>query len=408
MRAYLDNSATTPVASEVMEAMLPYFSGEFGNAQSVHSFGQRAKAAVETARRNVAALINASPAEIVFVSGGTEADNLALRGTVDANRRHGNHIITSSIEHPAVLATCQALEAEGFSVTYLQVSRHGRVDAEDVRRALRPETFLVSIMHANNETGVVQPIEDIARVISEARATRPVAQAVQPASRRQPAAPIFHTDAVQSVAKIPVDVGKLGVDLLSLSAHKIHGPKGVGALFVRKGAKIGKLFYGGHHERDRRPGTENVSGIVGLGKAAELARGGLNERIERMRDLRDYLEHRILSRLAAVRVNGDVTTRVPAVSNLSFRDLDGEGLLIALDLKGVAVSTGSACASGSLEPSHVLVAMGLTKEEIRGSLRFSLSAFTTREEVDFALDSVEEVVSRLRALAPGEFAADSR
>ena len=387
MKVYLDNSATTQVAPEVIDAMLPYFSAEIGNAQSVHSFGQRAKAAVEKGRRQVAELINASPTEIVFVSGGTEADNLAVRGIAEAHREHGRHIITTKIEHPAVLATCQSLEQAGFRVSYLPVSSSGRVSVDEVRAAIGNDTILISVMHANNETGTIQPIEDIAAVVGEARA-------------RGAAHLHLHTDAVQSAGKIAVDVKRLGVDLLSLSGHKIHGPKGVGSLYVRKGVRLAKLLYGGHHERDRRAGTENVPGIVGLGCAAELARIQLSERRARMLELRDYLEEQLAARILDARVNGDPEHRVPNISNLSFEGVDGEGLLIALDLKGIAVSTGSACASGSLEPSHVLQAMGLARERVRGSLRFSLSAYTTREEIDYAVAALEGTLTRLLEMIP--------
>jgi len=387
MKVYLDNSATTAMAAEVIEAMLPYFADEMGNAQSVHSFGQRAKAAVEKARREVAALINAAPAEIVFLSGGTEADNLALRGIAEAHGDFGRHIITTKIEHPAVLATCEALEAAGYRVTYLPVSRNGIVSIDDVRQAISDDTTLISVMLANNETGTIQPIDGIAGVITEARS-------------RGLDHLHFHTDAVQAVGKIPVDVKRLGVDLLSLSGHKFHGPKGIGALYVRKGTRLGKLLYGGHHERDRRAGTENVPGIVGLGRAAELARTHFDERMNRMRELRDHLEREVISRFPGVRVNGDKQERVPNISNMSFEGVDGESLLIALDLKGIAVSTGSACASGSLEPSHVLQALGLTREEVRGSLRFSLGAFNTRDEIDYAVAALVETVARLREMIP--------
>jgi cysteine desulfurase len=387
MKVYLDNSATTAMAAEVIEAMLPYFSDEMGNAQSVHSFGQRAKAAVEKARREVAALINAAPAEIVFVSGGTEADNLAVRGIAEAHRDYGRHIITTKIEHPAVLATCESLEGAGYRVTYLPVSRSGLVSIGDLRQAISDDTILISVMLANNETGTIQPIEEIAGVAAESRA-----HGLDHLH--------FHTDAVQAVGKISVDVNRLGVDLLSLSGHKIHGPKGIGALYVRKGTRLTKLLYGGHHERDRRAGTENVAGIVGLGRAAELARTQLDERINRMRELRDYLEREATSRFADVRVNGDRQQRVPNVSNMSFGGIDGESLLIALDLKGIAVSTGSACASGSLEPSHVLQALGLTRDEVRGSLRFSLGAYTTRDEIDYAVSVLAQTVARLREMIP--------
>ena len=389
MKVYLDNSATTAMAAEVIEAMLPYFSDEIGNAQSVHSFGQRAKAAVEKARREVAALINASPAEIVFLSGGTEADNLALRGVAEAHGDHGRHIVTTKIEHPAVLATCEALEGAGYRVTYLPVSRSGTVSIDDVRQAIGDDTILISAMLANNETGTIQPIEEIAGVVAEARA-------------RGLDHLHFHTDAVQAVGKVPVDVKRLGVDLLSLSGHKIHGPKGIGALYVRKGTRLAKLLYGGHHERDRRAGTENVPGIVGLGRAAEIARVQLDKRTSRMLDLRDHLEQEVTSRFSDVRVNGDKKQRVPNVSNMSFGGIDGESLLIALDLKGIAVSTGSACASGSLEPSHVLQALGLSRDEVRGSLRFSLGAFNTRDEIDYTVSVLAETVTRLREMIPAD------
>ena len=389
MKVYLDNSATTAMAAEVIEAMLPYFSDEIGNAQSVHSFGQRAKAAVEKARREVAALINASPAEIVFLSGGTEADNLALRGVAEAHGDHGRHIVTTKIEHPAVLATCEALEGAGYRVTYLPVSRSGTVSIDDVRQAIGDDTILISAMLANNETGTIQPIEEIAGVVAEARA-------------RGLDHLHFHTDAVQAVGKVPVDVKRLGVDLLSLSGHKIHGPKGIGALYVRKGTRLAKLLYGGHHERDRRAGTENVPGIVGLGRAAEMARVQLDKRTSRMLDLRDHLEQEVTSRFSDVRVNGDKKQRVPNVSNMSFGGIDGESLLIALDLKGIAVSTGSACASGSLEPSHVLQALGLSRDEVRGSLRFSLGAFNTRDEIDYTVSVLAETVTRLREMIPAD------
>lgn len=394
MKVYLDNSATTAVAKEVVDAMLPYFSTEIGNAQSVHSFGQQAKAAVEKARREVALLINSAPNEVVFVSGGTEADNLAIRGIAEAHRDSGRHVITTSIEHPAVLATCEALLRDGYDITYLPVDRGGLVSIDDVRRAIRNDTILISVMLANNEIGSLQPIDEIASLVKEIRGNGQKHLHL-------------HTDAVQAVGKVAVDVGKLGVDLLSLSGHKIHGPKGTGALYLRKGTKVVKQLYGGHHERDRRAGTENVPGIVGLGCAAELARVHLQERMDRVRDLRDYLEHEVTSRFEGVRINGDKQHRLPNISNLSFEGVDGESLLIALDLKGIAVSTGSACASGSLEPSHVLQALGLSREEVRGSLRFSFGAFNTRDEIDYVISVLSETVTRLREMSPESEAVDT-
>jgi cysteine desulfurase len=389
MRIYLDNSATTRVLDETLQTMLPFLSDELGNAQSVHSFGQRAKAAVENARRQVASLIGGSPNEIVFVSGGTEADNHAISGIAEAHKSLGRHIVTTAIEHPAVLATCGALEQVGFRVSYLPVSPSGLVNVDDLRGAIEPETLLVSIMHSNNETGTIQPIGEVARVVAEFR-ERGFKQLH------------LHTDAVQSIGKVAIDVKQLGVDLLSLSGHKFHGPKGIGALFIRKGTRLARLLHGGHHERDRRAGTENVPAIVGMGKAAELAGMFLAEGASRMKALRDRLEAQVMSRLAGVRINGSTESRLPNVSNLSFAGVDGESLLIALDLKGIAVSTGSACASGSLEPSHVLSALGLSRQEVRGSLRFSLSTLTTKDEIDYTAKVLEETVNRLRDMSPEE------
>jgi cysteine desulfurase len=385
MRIYLDYNATTPVDPAVLAAMLPYFSENFGNAGSVHSAGQRARAAVDAARESVAALIGAVPNEIVFTSGGTEADNLGIFGAVAASQKSRKHVITTAIDHHAVLHSCEELARQGVDVTFVPVGRgpasQGIVDPEDIRRALRPETVLITVMHANNELGTIQPIEEIGRIAAEAGVR-------------------FHCDAVQSAGKVPLDVRSLGVDLLSISAHKFCGPKGVGALFVRSGTRIVPRAWGGHAERDRRPGTENVPGIVGIGKAAELARLKLTEDASRIRALRDRLEASLLERVPSVRVNGDRTRRVPNTSNLTFVGAGGEALLIALDLQGVACSTGAACSSGSTEPSHVLTASGLSREDARSSLRFSLGRPTTSEEVDYAISVIPAVVERIRALSP--------
>ena len=380
-RVYLDNNATTPLAPEVFEAMKPYWLEDYGNASSIHWYGQRAKAAMETAREQVARLLNARPGEIVFTSGGTEADNAALVGVVEAARAETKHIITTAIEHHAVLHTAKALEKRGVSVTYVRVGSSGVVDPADVARAIRPETVLISVIHANNELGTIQPLEEIGRLARQHDI-------------------YFHTDAVQSVGKIPVDVEKLDVDLLSLSAHKLYGPKGVGALYIRKGTVLRPLLHGGHHERDRRPGTENVPGIVGLGKAAELAQGLMAEDATRLANLRDRLEESLLSRVPLVTVNGDRQRRLPATSNLSFDFIEGEGFVIAMDLRGIACSTGAACSSGSLEPSHVLSAIGKTPGQARASIRFSLGRFNTPEDIDYALEIVPAVAEQLRAVSP--------
>jgi len=388
MAIYLDYNATSPVDTRVLEAMLPYFGDAFGNASSIHSAGQHARAAVDRARESVAELLGARPSEIVFTSGGTEAANLAILGAVQAHTfRNGTgseskkHIITTQIEHHAVLNTCQELERRGFEVTYVAAGSDGVVDPEDIRRAIRPETLLISVMHANNETGTIQPIEEIGRIAGEADV-------------------YFHCDAVQSAGKLPLDVNRLGVDLLSISAHKIHGPKGVGALFVRPETPLEPQFFGGHHERDRRPGTENVPGIVGFGKAAELARQGLGQDTRRIGALRDRLEEALLASIPSVRVNGDRKRRASNTTNLTFSGAGGEALVIALDLEGIACSTGAACSSGSVEPSHVLKAIGLSDDEARSSLRFSLGRSTTLEEIEMAAAVIPRVVNRIRALSP--------
>jgi cysteine desulfurase len=389
-RVYLDYNATTPVDPAVVETMLPFLGENFGNAGSVHTPGQRARAAVDSARESVAALIGADPDEIVFTSGGTEADNLAVFGTVAASTRPRMHVITTAIEHHAILHSCDELVRQGVDVTVVAVragsDSQGIVDPEEIRRAIRPETVLITVMHANNELGTIQPIEEIARIAAEAGVC-------------------FHCDAVQSAGKVPLDVKKLGVDLLSISAHKFCGPKGVGALYVRAGRQIARRSYGGHAERDRRAGTENVPGIVGIGKAAELARKLLSEDSARIRSLRDRLEAALLDRIPHVLVNGDRARRVPNTSNLSFPGAGGEALLIALDLQGLACSTGAACSSGSTEPSHVLLAAGLSHDHARSSLRFSLGRPSTSADIERAIEIIPGVVGRIRGLSPRERAS---
>jgi cysteine desulfurase len=382
-RTYLDHNATTPVDPAVLEAMLPYFSREFGNASSIHTFGQRARAAVETAREQVAALVGGRAPEIVLTSGGTESDNHAIFGVVQAASgvRPAAHVITTAIEHEGVLNTCQELEKQGVAVTYLDVSRDGLIDVEELRKAIRPETVLISVMHANNEIGTVQPLEEIGRIAEE----RDI---------------YFHTDAVQSAGKIAVDVRACGIDLLALSGHKIYAPKGVGAIYIKGGTRLRQLLYGGHHQRGFRPGTENVAGIVGLGKAAELARLALVEDAARISGLRDRLEQGLLSRVPDARANGAGALRTPNTSNITFSGIEGEALVIALDLKGVACSTGAACSSGAVEPSHVLTAIGLPAAEARASVRFSLGRGSSAAEIDRAVEIVVETVGQLRRLSP--------
>ena len=378
-RVYLDNNASTPLLPEVRQAMLPYLGEEqFGNASSIHHYGQQTRAGVERAREQVAALLGCREAEIVFTSGGTEADNLALFGLAKA----GDHLITSTIEHHAVLNSAKRLEALGCEVTYVPVDGRGLVDPGDVRRALRKNTKLISIMMANNETGVLEPVEEIGKVAAEADVW-------------------FHTDGVQAAGKVPVSVKQIGCDLLSISAHKIHGPQGAGALYVRKGTLLEAMLYGGRHERSRRAGTENVAGIVGLGAAAEIARVGLEQgEDKRLGGLRDRYEKTVLEQIEAVGVNGGSASRVPTTSSIWFDYIEGEAMVIAMDLKGVAVSTGAACSSGAIEPSHVLTAMGLSPERARASIRFSLGKQNTAEDVDYALSVLPEVLGRLREISP--------
>ena len=377
-RVYLDNNATTPVLPEVFEAMKPFYLEEFGNASSIHHYGQRARSAVEKARGSVAALLNARPAEIVFTSGGTEGDNAAIFGLTSK----GDHVITSTIEHSAVMNSCKRLEQMGCEVTFVPSNARGEVEPEEIRKALRPNTRLISIMMANNETGVVQPVEEISRIAHEADV-------------------FFHTDAVQAAGKIPIDVQKIGCDVLTISGHKIHAPQGTGAVYIKRGTLIQPMIYGGSHERQRRAGTENLPGIVGLGKAAELSKAWLegNGPAE-MSALRDRLQNSILDAVSDVGINGDGAIRVPNTTNLWFDYIEGEALVIALDLKGLAVSSGAACSSGAIEPSHVLLAMGLSHERARSSVRISLGKQTAGEDVDFAIKVLPETVARLREISP--------
>jgi len=380
-RIYLDNNATTPVEPAVFDAMLPFFSTDFGNASSIHSYGQRCRGAVEGARASVAALLGAKPAEIIFTSGGTEGDNAAIFGVVNAASSEKKHVITSKIEHNAVLNVCQELQRRGVEVTYVPVSREGVVDPDDIHRALRPETVLISIMYANNELGTVQPIEEIGRIAAEADV-------------------YFHTDAVQAAGKLPIDVNKLGVDLCAISGHKLNAPKGAGALYIRQGTHLQPHTFGGRHERGRRPGTENVPGIVGLGKAAELAQKWITEDGPRVAMLRDRLQEALLAQVPEARANGSRAPRTPNTANITFFHIEGESLVIALDLKGLACSTGAACSSGAVEPSHVLTAVGMPPEEARASIRFSLGHNTTADEVDFALGVIPGAIEKLRELSP--------
>ncbi|HEV7376115.1 MAG TPA: cysteine desulfurase family protein [Pyrinomonadaceae bacterium] len=386
-RVYLDHSATTPVDVRVVEAMLPYLTTKFGNASSVHFFGQEARAAVDRARREVAALTGARPNEIVFLSGGTEANNLAIRGLAEAAEGHGRHIITSQIEHSSVRGICDALEKKGWEITRLPVYEDGIVRVEDVRASFRPDTVLITLMLANNEIGTIQPIGEIGALVHEERAR---------GNRHL----WLHTDAVQAAGRMPLDVEKLGCDLLSLSAHKLYAPKGVGALFVRRGVRLVTQNVGGHQERERRAGTESVAGIVAFGAAARLAYEEMDERALHVRGLRDYFEAGVAERVEDIVFNGNREKRLPHLSNISFRFIEGEGLLINLDLQGVAVSTGSACSSGSLEPSPVIRAIGRNDELARGSIRFSFGKDNTVEDVDYVLEVLPRAIANLRRLSP--------
>lgn len=378
---YMDHSATSPVDPQVLKEMLPYFKENFGNASTLYSLGREARTAMEKARKQVASLIGANPDEIYITSGGTESDNIAIKGTVNRLQNQGHHIITSAIEHPAVEETCKYLEKNGFEVTYLPVGAEGIVKVADVEAAIKKETILITVMHANNEIGTIQPIAKIGELANEKGI-------------------YFHTDAVQTVGKIPVDVNELKVDMLSISAHKLYGPKGIGALYIRKGTRLDPLLHGGGHERGIRPGTENISGVVGLGKACQLAEENLEVSMKQISNLRDKLIEGVLEQIDQSYLNGHPTQRLPNNANFRFSSIEGESLVLQLDAKGIASSTGSACSSKKLEPSHVLMAIGLKEVDAHGSLRLSLGKENTEEEIDYVIESIKEVVERLRSISP--------
>lgn len=380
-RVYLDNAATTRLLPEVLEEMVPYMTELYGNPSSPHDFGQKAASGLSKARQQVANAINADPSEIIFMSGGSEADNTAIRGIAERYSKKGKHIITTAVEHHAVLHTCQLLERNGYEVTYLPVDEYGMVRVDQVREAMRPDTVLVTVMFANNEVGTIMPIAEIGALCHEKGV-------------------YFHTDAVQAVGHLPIDVKAMHIDMLSMSAHKFHGPKGVGALYVRRGIVLPPLIYGGAQERNRRAGTENVPGIVGMGKAIEMALDGLDEKAERMKALRDRLIRELPERIPEIKLNGHPTVRLPNNVNFSIKYIEGESILLMLDLNGIAASSGSACTSGSLDPSHVLLAMGLTHEIAHGSVRMTLSDETTEEDIEKVLEVLPMVAERLRKMSP--------
>ena len=380
-RIYLDNAATTRTAQEVVDAMLPYFTESYGNPSSIYELGQRSKEAITNAREEIARVIGAKTEEIYFTGGGSEADNWAIKAAYEAYKNKGNHIITTKIEHHAVLHTCQYLEKQGARVTYLDVDENGLVDLEQLQKAISPETILITIMFANNEIGTIEPVKEIGMIAREHGI-------------------LFHTDAVQAFGQVPIDVDEMNIDMLSSSAHKINGPKGIGCLYIRKGVKIRSFVHGGAQERKRRAGTENVPGIVGYGVAARMAAETMEERTKKEKELRDYFIRRVLEEVPYVRLNGDPVKRLPNNANFSFRFIEGESLLIMLDMKGIAGSSGSACTSGSLDPSHVLLAIGLPHEIAHGPLRLTLGADTTKEDLDYTLEQIKEIVAKLRNLSP--------
>ena len=377
---YFDNAATTRVKEEVLKEMFPYFCKEYGNPSSIYTLGRSAKKAIEDAREKVANLINCKPSEIYFTGCGSESDNMALKGIAYANIEKGKHIITSKIEHPAVLNSCKKLEKRGFEVTYLNVDEKGFVNLSELENAIRPDTILLSIMFANNEIGTIEPIEEIAQIAKKHKI-------------------IFHTDAVQATGNIPIDVQNMGIDMLSLSGHKLYGPKGIGALYIKSGIEFEKFMDGGHQERNKRAGTENVAQIVGLGKACELAKNNLSQHMNHLKEIRDYYIKNVEEKIPYVKLNGDRERRLPGNANFSFRFIEGESLLLNLDLKGICASSGSACTSGSIDPSHVLVAIGLKNEMAQGALRTSFGEENTKEDIDFLISNLVEIVTRLRKMS---------
>lgn len=378
---YLDNSATTRLDDEVLKEMMPYLTEEYGNASSIYKLGRNTRNAVETAREKIAKAINADPDEIYFTSGGTESDNTAIRGIAYNNKKKGNHIITSKIEHPAVLETCKQLEKEGFKVSYIDVNENGIINLEQLKNSIQDATILISIMSANNEIGTIQPIKEIGTIAKENNI-------------------YFHTDAVQAVGSIKIDVKELNIDSLSMSAHKFYGPKGIGVLYIKRGIAFQKFMNGGHQERNKRAGTENVPAIVGMGKAIEIACTDLEKHTKQIKELRNYYINQVKDKIPYIKINGDIEKRLPGNSNISFRFIEGEGLLLNLDLKGICASSGSACTSGSLDPSHVLLAIGLPHEIAHSSLRISIGKYNTKEEIDYLVENLVEIVSKLREMSP--------
>lgn len=378
---YFDNAATTKLDDEVLKEMLPYLKDNYGNPSSIYKLGREARKAIEDSREKIAKVLNCKANEIYFTAGGSESDNTAIKGIAKANKKRGNHIITSKIEHPAVLETCKQLEKEGFEITYISVDEKGIVNLEELKKSIKPTTILITIMFANNEIGTIQPIEEIGKIAKENNI-------------------YFHTDSVQAVGSIKIDVQKLNIDSLSLSGHKFYGPKGVGALYVKTGIPFEKFISGGHQERNKRAGTENVAGIVGIGKAIELAYENLDECNKKIKELRDYYVKQVEEKIPYIKINGDMEKRLPGNSNISFRFIEGEGLLLNLDLKGICASSGSACTSGSLDPSHVLLAIGLPHEIAHGSLRVSIGKYNTKEEIDYLIENLMEIVTRLREMSP--------